>query len=196
MRRLGFEPVVAPLLRVERLIFDTEVAANAGALAFTSANGVRAWAACGGRTDLPAFGVGRGTAEAAQAAGFADVRWADGDGAALAERISREPPVGTVLHPAAEEPAFELAASLLAAGVPAMSVAVYRTVETEAAAPGAHLALLHSPRAGRAYARLPSPPPAWCLSEAVAAPLRAAGLAVAAVADCPSEEALLRLLTR
>lgn len=195
MRALGWEPAVAPLLKVEPLPFDPAVGDNAAALAFTSANGVRAWTAGGGRTDLPALAVGRGTAEAARGAGFAAVRSADGDGAALAAMISRDPPDGSVLHPAAEEPAMELAAVLGAAGVPAFSVAAYRTAETGAEAPaGVGLALLHSPRAARAYARLDGPPAALCLSEAVAAPLREAGLAVAGVADCPSEEALLKLL--
>lgn len=195
MRALKLEPVVAPLLQVELLPFDPAVGDNAAALAFTSANGVRAWVEGGGRTDRPALAVGRGTAEAAKAAGFADVRSAEGDGAALAAMISRDRPVGTVLHPAAEEPAFELAASLGAAGVPAFSVPVYRTVETGVAAPPADVALLHSPRAARAYARLADGPAALCLSEAVAAPLRAAGRRVAGVADCPSEEALLKLLS-
>src|SRR5471030_2758840 len=88
VRGLGFEPVVAPLLAVRALGHGPIDLAGAGAIAFTSANGVAAFAARSGARGLTAFAVGSGTAAAAKAAGFATVVSADGDVETLAAAIA------------------------------------------------------------------------------------------------------------
>jgi len=70
---LGFEPLVAPVLAIRPLspaIDLTDIAA----LAFTSVNGVAAFAARTPERDRPVFTVGDATAQAARDAGFTDVR--------------------------------------------------------------------------------------------------------------------------
>jgi uroporphyrinogen-III synthase len=198
---LGFEAVVDPLLAVETLAFEVDLS-DVRALAFTSANGVEAFARGSSERGLPVFAVGRATARAAEAAGFASVTSADGDVAALARLIARAKP-GPVLWAGAEDPAADLVALLDAGGVKARAVAVYRTVarapsdETLARLQAPLTVLLHSPRAARALAAIlarRSGPASrvLCLSEAVAAPVR--DLAEVAISARPDDAALLDLL--
>ncbi len=81
LRARGHDVLVAPLLRRRRV--DCELPDGPyGAVVMTSANAARAVARHPQReqlTALPAFTVGRHTAEAARAAGFRDVHSADGD---------------------------------------------------------------------------------------------------------------------
>lgn len=198
---LGFTPLVEPLLQVRRLAPALDLA-DVAALAFTSANGVGAFADLRDERHLPVFAVGEATAEAARAAGFAEVRSAGGDVAALADLIAAAPPAGPVLHAAARRPAGDLAGALAARGVTARSAAVYETVATPAAgdpaaAGEAGIVLLHSPRAARLLAALVGRRPraslrAACLSPSVAAALD--GALPAAAAATPDERALLALL--
>ena len=74
LRDMGFEPIVAPLLAIEQLTPPVPDLATFAALAFTSVNGVAAFAALTPGRDLPVFAVGDATAQAALDAGFADVR--------------------------------------------------------------------------------------------------------------------------
>ena len=88
VRALGHEAVVAPLLAV-RVLPDVAVdLRGVAALAFTSANGVRAFADASGERGLKVFAVGAATAQAARQAGFKSVLSADGDVEALAEGIA------------------------------------------------------------------------------------------------------------
>jgi uroporphyrinogen-III synthase len=170
------------------------------ALAFTSANGVLAFAALCPDRARPVFAVGAATARAARDAGFTAVASAEGDVQALARLIGARPPAGAVLAALAREPAGDLAADLAARGLPARTIAVYETVPTDAAAPrGAQAVLVHSPRAAELLAlRLADGAGAGllaaCISPAAAAPLAATALARLAVADRPDEDALLALL--
>ena len=206
LRAMGLEPLVAPLLEVRRLPGGPIDLAGVGALAFTSANGVAAFAARSAERALPVFAVGAATAAAASAAGFAQVISGDGDVAALASIIAaRAPFVGEVLHPGAVELAGDLVAALNALGAPARDLAVYETVarppdaRTSALIPALDAVLLHSPRAARALAAHLAEHPApglaaYCLSDAVAAPLLASGLGGVRAAPAPTEAALLALL--
>ncbi|MFZ5668283.1 MAG: uroporphyrinogen-III synthase [Pseudomonadota bacterium] len=206
---LGHRPLVAPLLRIEPVADAVADLDGVAALAFTSANGVRAFAERSGRRDLKVFAVGGGTAEAAKAAGFRSVLSADGDVAALAARIAARAGElkGTVLHPGAVEPAGDLAGALAAVGVPARSLALY---DSAPAAPPADLledlarvdvVLVHSPRAARALAAVLRRRDAahlrlLCLSAAVARPLARAKVREVARAPFPIEAALLNLIGR
>ncbi|HEY3814434.1 MAG TPA: uroporphyrinogen-III synthase [Caulobacteraceae bacterium] len=193
LRDLGHQPIVSPVLEVRRLKTTIDLD-GVDALAFTSRNGVEAFSVLtnDGRA-LPVFAVGQATADAARACGFANVRSANGDVEALAALIASERP-GVVLHPTAREPAGEL-------GV--RSVAVYETVPVEPTDALARLksidaVLVHSPLAARRLAALVAPaqasPQFLCISQAAAAPLRAAGHEKVRSAPFPDEAALLKLL--
>jgi len=202
LRALGFAPVVAPVLET-RPIAGVEIdLTSVDALAFTSAAGVAAFTALSPARDHAVFTVGEATAEAARAAGFADVRSAKGDVLALADLIAGAGPrPALVMNPSAAEPSADLAGLLTARGLKARSVAVYETRETDLAAPPAGLAalLIHSGRAARAVARLTaaldlSAVTACAISAAAAAPLADVGFGRIAVAAEPTEAAVLSLL--
>jgi uroporphyrinogen-III synthase len=202
---LGFKPIVDPLLDLAPIAASIDLS-GAAALAFTSANGVQAFAALSKTRDLPVFTVGRATASAAREAGFALISSADGDVGDLALLIVNASP-GPVLWAGAREPAGDLVGMLNEAGVAARGLAVYEAVErapseaTLAALDRPLTVLLHSPRAARSLAeilrRRPAPAlRALCLSEAVAAPLDAlVERDSVALAPRPDETALLSLLT-
>ena len=193
VRAAGFEPFVAPLLEV---VFEPGGDIDLDgvtALAFTSANGVRAFAARSARRDLPVFAVGKGTAKAARDEGFTEVTASDGDVLALAHAI---PPGGVVLHAGAAEPAADLVAALESRGIAARGVVVYRTVSARlsdaalAKAGASDFVLLQSAKAARAFRdlRLDGPRPI-CLSLAIASLVRERTIAAA-----PTEDALIAAL--
>jgi len=201
---MGFNPIVDPLLEVAPLAASIDLS-DIAALAFTSANGVQAFLRrCDERT-LPVFAVGRATALAAKAAGFARVTSADGDVEDLTRLIVGARP-GPVLWAGARAPAGDLVSALNQAGAPARGVAVYETVdrtpsEATLALLGRPLtALLYSPRAARGLADILRQRPAQglralCLSPAVATPLvTLLDPRSVACAPRPDETALLRLL--
>lgn len=199
---LGFTPIVAPLLTLAPLPGALDAAPDPAAvsvLALTSPNGVEAFAPLIPRfRDHPVFAVGDATAEAARAAGFADVRSASGDIHALARLIAAEAPPGPVLAPGAREPAGDLPALL--PDRPVQRLPVYAAFETHAHAPELFDAvMLHSPRAARALAAdLPraasSDRIAICISEAAAAPLRPFDFMQIRIAAAPDEPAMLSAL--
>lgn len=209
VRALGHDAWVEPLLDI-RTLGDARIdLSGVGALAFTSANGVRAFAELSGQREIKVFAVGAATAQAARAAGFRAVLSADGDVSALAHGIAarRGELRGAVLHPGATEPAGDLAGALVEHGVEVRSLALYETVPAEIE-PGrlatlvqADAALLHSPKAARELARVlkahPSPGlRALGLSPAVIRPLARSGLAERATPPMPLEAALLNLIGR
>lgn len=190
---LGFEPVVVPLLAVRPLTPVIDLTGVA-ALAFSSVNGVTAFAALTAAHDKPVFAVGDATAQAALEAGFTDVRSASGDARALARLIDEAGLRDAVLAPGAAEPAADLAA-LLAGKTEVRTVAVYEAVETGVpAAAGFDAVLVHSPRAARALAMH-----AWTLddrlavaiSAAAAEPLEDLGLREIRIAAAPTDAALI-----
>ncbi|MDB5472255.1 MAG: uroporphyrinogen synthase [Caulobacter sp.] len=199
---MGWTPLVAPLLEARALPDAALDLTGIAALAFTSAQGVRAFVAL---TDarLPTFTVGEATAEAARAAGFGDVQSADGDVAALAELLARARP-GRILHAGALHPAGDLVGHLTALGLIAHAAALYDTLPVDLAPALARLpeiaaVAVHSPKAAGLLAEVLTAHPAphlrlLALSEAVAAPLRAVENAKIAVAPFPNEPSLLNLL--
>jgi uroporphyrinogen-III synthase len=214
LRTRGHDVLLAPLLRVEAVACDLGDAAY-GAVVMTSANAARAVAAHprrGALAALRAFTVGRRTAEAARAAGFADVRSADGDKGDLAAllRAEYEAARGPLLYLAGEDRAGEL--DLAASGVAVVTTVIYRAAAAErfpdpvaaALAAGAIDGVLHfSRRSAEAYlacarhADLVSgalAPLQLCLSTAVAKPLAAAGAAAIRIASRPDEAAMLELV--
>jgi uroporphyrinogen-III synthase len=196
LRALGHEPLVAPVLEVHSLSPEIDLG-GVGALAFTSANGVRAFAGLSRDRGLPVFAVGGATSEAARGAGFASVLSADGDVEALARAIADSSGMlaGAVLHPGAAEPAGDLIGALTALGIAARAITVYETrILPAAVPPGAEALLIHSPKAAEAVAGAGiGELTAYCISQAAAQPL-AGRVKHAAVAAEPNEAKLLSLL--
>ena len=209
VRERGHTPLVAPLLAV-RMVEDPQIdLEGVKALAFTSANGLRAFAqACADRS-LQVFAVGAATAQAAREVGFRRVLSADGDVAALAEGIAarRNEIGGVVLHPGAAELAGDLAGALARAGVEVRALTLYDTAPAVlepaqvAALDEVDVALVHSAKGARALAAVLAVHPqprlkVLGLSKAVLAPLAETPLAGLTSAPFPLEAALLNLIDR
>lgn len=200
LRALGHEPVVAPLLEVHALPGPIDLDGVA-ALAFTSANGVRAFADRSPERALPVFTVGDATAAAARNAGFAEVASASGDLDALADLIAAHAQrlSGTVLAPGPREPAGDLPRALAAQGVTARALALYETlpvVPPRGMGP-VDAVLIHSPKAAERLALVmgdKTGPAAYCISAAAAAPLAGRPFARVEWAARPDEDSLLALL--
>ena len=203
LRILGHAPLVAPLLEVRPVDGAIDLD-GIGALAFTSANAVAAFAERSLSRNLPVFTVGDATAAAARAARFSRVQSAEGDVDALAALITarRGAFTGAVLHPGARDLAGDLKGALNAAGLKARNATVYETLvlppspEALEALPSLDAILIHSPRAARALSDLAAARPikVLCLSPAAVPPLRAQGFTDVEAADTPTELALLALL--
>ena len=219
LRARGHDVTLAPVLRVA-----PEVGADLGdgpwaAVLITSANAARAVAehprneTC---LRVPAFCVGGRSAEAARAAGFAEVVSANGDAGDLARLVAAHAAARAPNHPllwlAGEDRAGDLAGALAPHGITVRTVTIYRAVaETalpaearDALAGGAIDGVLHySRRSADAFEAIAMaagidlkslPTKHYCLSAQVAAPLRQLGIAAVVVAARPDEAALLALL--
>lgn len=186
-RAAGLDPVIAPLMSVTAR-GDWAAPADAAGLAFTSANGVRVFAAASRVRNLTAFCVGEATADAARAAGFSTISAADGDVVSLAETIAEQSSAisGQIVHIAGSRRAGDLLGALTERGLKASRIIAYETNEvrnlpqTAATAIGSGRALvvtLFSPRTARLFLNLVetanmaealSRCRAICLSDAVA----------------------------
>ncbi len=206
---LGHEAVVAPVIA----LVPTGAPPPAGsfdAVLLTSAHAAPALAHLD-RKDLPVFAVGSRTAAAAREAGLRDVREAAGDAAALAAVLVRRalPPGARLLHAAGRDRKAEPEASLEGAGYGVAVWEVYAAESLPALPPrirdelrtgGLDGALHYSRRSAEillALARAEGlldallPLTHLCLSEDVAAPLRAAFAARIRVGERPEERFLL-----
>lgn len=199
----GHIPVVAPLLRV-RFLDGPEIALDGvQAILATSANGVRALARRTARRDVPLFAVGPQTAGEASAAGFAIVRNAQGDAAALA-RATRgwaAPGGGALLHVKGAEGDGALAHLLQQAGYAVRSVVLYDVAATDAALDldAIDAALFFSPRSARIFRERAAglstgAVTAVCISQATAEALAPLVFRAVRVAAAPNQAALLDCL--
>jgi uroporphyrinogen-III synthase len=127
LRERGHEPVIAPLLGVHYHDGPPLDLDGVQALLATSANGVRALARRTARRDLAVFAVGSQTSEAARAAGFTDVRNADGNSENLANAVRgwAASDGGALLHAAGAEAEGRLADILTAAGYSVRTAVLY-----------------------------------------------------------------------
>jgi uroporphyrinogen-III synthase len=202
LEAMGHVAVVAPVLEARAIGGVRLALEGVDALAFTSGHALAAFAALSPRRDFAVFTVGAATASRARAAGFGDVRSADGGAVALAALIAAaEPTPQLVLHPGAREPAADLVALLAAQGVAARATAVYETVATDLTTPPDDIdaVMIHSARGARRVAALIAAAnlrdvEVFAISEAAARPLRSARLGRLMVAPFPNEAALLDLL--
>jgi uroporphyrinogen-III synthase len=215
LRAQGHDVITAPLLRIEpapEAQFDTGPWA---AILITSANAAPAVAAHARMTELlalPIFAVGRRSADAMAAAGFADVTSADGNVSDLARLVTaRLQPAAHLLYLAGEDRSGDLAGDLRTRGFAVETVVIYRAVAATRLPPAAAQALtggvdgvLHFSRrsaevfvdAARAAGVLESALQAahYCLSAPIAEPLAKAGAADIRVAERPNEALLLALI--
>jgi uroporphyrinogen-III synthase len=122
---LGLEPLVAPMLLVEALNPVIPRLERYGALAFTSANAVRAFAPRSAERVIPAYAVGEQTAAALRGAGFRDVRRAAGDAEALAALIAAAADRRPILHVSGRAVARDLSRLLEPAGITVDRIELY-----------------------------------------------------------------------
>ena len=187
------------MLKIRLLSPDVPDLDEFAALAFTSRNGVSAFAELTLRRDRRVFTVGEATAQAAREAGFSNVRSADGAVDDLVALVAREMrPEERLLAAVAREPVADLQA-LLGGRVQVQTLAVYEAVET-----GAHALddiaaiLIHSPRAAVALAALGAQavekPRVVAISAQAAAPLTGLPIADLRIARHPSEAGMLEAL--
>jgi uroporphyrinogen-III synthase len=212
LRDLGHEAMLAPLLSVVPVANVEPGPGPWDALLVTSANGARAVAdrpRFAALRTLPLLTVGRSSAEAARAAGFADVQSAEGDAADLARLAAARFPEGGVrlLYLAGQDRARDLAALLAERRIAVEVAVVYRAEPAASFPPPVQAALqdraidgvVHfSRRSVETYLACAEgligaalAPVHYCLSERAAEPLRAAGAGTVTVAARPEEDALI-----
>ncbi len=214
----GIEAVLAPMLSIVPAAdagprLDAALIGAQGLL-FTSANGVRVFAAASKRRELPVFAVGDASAAAARLANFRSVASADGDVADLAALVEARlaPGNGPLVHVAGREVAGDLAGRLGAAGFTVRVAAIYDAVPASALEAATQAALRHrevawalffSPRTAATFARLVAAAAlteacrsviAIALSPAVATALAALSWRALHVAAAPTQASLLTAL--
>lgn len=140
----GLTPVPAPVMKIQIKTASVGLE-GVGALAFTSANGVRAFAANSDARGLPVYAVGAITAKAAEAEGFKNISVAGGDVESLADCIAagKAEITKSLLHIAGEDRAGDLVAALEARGVKAKGLALYKA-RAVAALPADVVAMLQA----------------------------------------------------
>jgi uroporphyrinogen-III synthase len=215
LRAQGHDVIIAPLLRIVP-IADASIGAGPwAAILITSANAAPTVAVHARVTQLrtlPVFAVGRRSADAMAAAGFADVTSADGNVSDLARLVAaRMPPAARLLYLAGEKRSGDLAGELRAHGFVVEITTIYRAIAATGLPPAAAEALasgidgvLHFSRrsaevyvdAARAAGMVANAlkPIHFCLSAQVAEPLAQAGAADIRVAEPPNEALLLALI--
>lgn len=205
----GIECLIWPLTRIVPVSDAPDIPPDTGGLLFTSANGVRIFAALSPRRELPALCVGDATAEAARRAGFGDVRSAGGDARALAE-LARRSGIAAFLHARGRDAAADLADWLDATGQRVTEAVIYHAAEappTEPAPAPVQAALasgsvglvtVWSHRGAQILARRLTGMRArldatdlLAISAAAARPLAAAGFRCSLVAEAPGGAAML-----
>jgi uroporphyrinogen-III synthase len=124
---LGHTALLAPLLEPRFHDGPEPALADVQAILATSANGIRALIRRTARRDIPVFAVGPQTTEEARAAGFTEVRNADGDSRALAEAVARwtRPEKGALLHVCGEDAPGTLVENLARRGFTARRAVLY-----------------------------------------------------------------------
>jgi uroporphyrinogen-III synthase len=214
LAELGHSAVVAPLLSLRSRDHALALDGIQAVLA-TSANGVRAFARAERRRDLPLFAVGPQTAAEARKLGFAMVRDAAGDAAALAGKAAlwAAPDRGALLHVTGSETAGNLAGALEAKGFRVERAKLYEMVAAEnlptaaaraLAEDSLDAAMFFSPRSARTFADCAMKAQlethcarliAIAISAATASALAPLQFAETRIASAPNQDAMLSALT-
>jgi len=225
LRARGYEVLLAPMLRFEPVPFQDDPEADYGGVIVTSANALRAIEGQPGTArllGLPLFAVGKHTAQAARAAGFAKVIAANGDAAALRDKVVETvrdrklklKKSGTLLYLAGADLSRDLAGELREDGFNVVMQTTYKMVPVPNlpsdvcaafAANGIEAVLHYSRRSARSFVDATRASgieisalaiPQCCLSEAVSDVVREAGATQVTVARTPDESALFEALDR
>jgi uroporphyrinogen-III synthase len=208
LAEMGHAALLAPLL--EPRFFDGPEPAldDVQAILATSANGIRALIRRTARRDVPIFAVGPQTTEEARAAGFNDVRNADGDSRALADAVARwtTPEKGALLHVCGQDAPGTLVESLMQRGFTARRAAFY-AIDAVTALPSdardalrngaVDAVLFFSPVSARIFLEVCAGIPtgiALCISPATAKVLPPGAFAEVRTAAAPNQAALLALV--
>lgn len=210
LQAVGISSIAAPLIDIAFFEDVTPPAIDIDAVAFTSANGVRAAIAAKLDRSLNAYCVGPATAELAAQAGF-QVRAVGGaDVADLAQRIADDAP-RHILHVRGIDAAGDLTQLLADRHVTATAMPLYKA-QAAADLPKAIVDAIHagpaeiaffSPRTARIFIRLadqwPTPlsfesTTALCLSQAVAEACAALPFAEIAVSARPDTAAFVDMV--
>ncbi len=217
LNALGHEVIAAPLLEVEFLEVSPLPFDAAQALIATSRNGLRALASSPelqAALKLPLYAVGKATADLARELGFNEIHPGPGTAEELLPLIASEcdPAAGALLHLAGERQAFDLKTALEDKKFKVEQPVVYRVHLADSFAEGAREALgkgtldgviLMSPATAQTYVALVDASDLrhramgltyFCLSHAVAEPLKALDDARILIAGRPREDDLLALI--
>lgn len=164
LEAMGIEPVVAPVVAIERVARGPLDLRDVQALLVTSRNGVRALADATAVRDIPLLAVGDSTAALAREAGFRSVASAEGASDDLVRLVGSmlDPAAGRLVHAAGEAAGNALCQALAAQGFAAEPEMLYRAVPVSLpehvrellAAGGIAFALFFSAGAARAFAEL------------------------------------------
>lgn len=208
LRASGYEPVLAPMLRIMPLTPPELPDLKAvQAVLVTSSNGIDALARLTGQRGVRVLTVGDRTALAAHAAGFANVTSASADGTALLDLAARtlDPSAGPLVHIRGKDAAVTFGA-LREAGFALSEIIAYAAqtvpdLPAKAQTPPPAAALIYSARTAAAFrdalARTALDPAQLIvigISAAATAPLKSSGARIA-VAETPDETALLQALS-
>lgn len=216
LKAAGYDVLSEPMLEIRFLSNAGVDLSGAQAVLFTSANGVRAFAAVETRRDLPAFAVGDTTAAAARGAGFTRVESAAGrvDDLARLVRERLSPADGALVHAAGRDVAGDLAGALGQSGFELRRAVLYiaepaRALSSETAralkSGTIDATVFYSARTAETFSRLVNDAGlAFSLSHAIALglspaavePIKSLPWARVGAAARPNEDELIRLLTR
>ena len=206
--------IKSPLMTIRDLNRTIDLT-DTGCLAFTSINGVRAFALSHSERKLPVFTVGKGSGDAAQAAGFENIRMADGDVGSLGRLIAAQHKSenGAALHCAGATRAGDLVKFLQGQNIDAHREVLYEALPNAALSAAAIAALkkpqsvdwvtLFSPRSADLFLELSRKSNvsgtlngvrAACLSEAVAERLTYAHWHSVEVAPRRDTDAMVEML--
>ncbi|HEY0445064.1 MAG TPA: uroporphyrinogen-III synthase [Allosphingosinicella sp.] len=198
------EPVVAPLFTVRPLDWDAPDPADVEGVLLTSANAARhAGEQLGAFIPLPCYAVGDATAAAAREAGFTDVRVGSSDGQRLIRMLASDGIV-RALHLCGQDhiPLDHPQIALTRRRVYAADAVAKLPDEARRAIERGAVALIHSARAARLFARLVDEAglrrdgtAVVAVSEAVAA-AAGPGWRSKAFAPAPRDDALLELAAK
>jgi len=154
---MGVETMSAPLMSIEIKPGPQPDLSGVQALLFTSANGVRAFAARSSARDIPVYAVGNATARISKDLNFSHVISANGDVDDLAALVCNacSPADGELFHACASVVAGDLSGALAARGFRVARHVLYEA-KAAAALPGdmirairdrnAHGVIVYSPR--------------------------------------------------
>lgn len=133
LRAAGFVPLLAPLMHLSVLAGPPPDLTGVQALAFTSANGVRAFRARQGAFAGPVFAVGEATGAICREAGFGPVRIAGGDVTRLAALMasSLKPEDGSLYHAAGMDVAGDLVGAMAEHGFKVRRERLYEMVSAD-----------------------------------------------------------------